>query len=718
MADKQPIKQSLVDRVAAATRDSSLQPLATAWMSPSAPIPAIAPQAAGRQFDYQVGVNLLQRPRGNEPISFASMRALAENYDLLRLVIETRKDQVSKMRWNIQIKASGDTEDARCKELEEFFAFPDQEHNWETWIRPLLEDLFVLDAPTLYPRANLGGGLYALELMDGATIKRIIDEGGRTPLPPLPAYQQTLKGIPAVDYTREELIYMPRNVRTHKIYGYSPVEQIIMTVNIAMRRQVSQLEYYTSGNIPDSIIGVPDTWTPEQIARFQVLWDSLLEGDTGARRKAKFVPGGMNIHETRPNNLKDDYDEWLARVVCYAFSVEPTPFIKAVNRATASTAHEQALAEGLTPILNWIKNLVNLIIRQKFGYMDIEFMWQETDATDPLVKAQINQIYLVTKVLTPDEVRSDLGKDPLTAEQSALLNPPLPPQVVMGNGPPAPAKAGDAVPPEPKGAAAAKLAKVTPARLPIQPLNRDSRAVLVGRAAIKSLLVRLFAATVPDVIDQLQKALAQYTKADADVVTQILNDLDLQGWADAISEGDMVNIIQNVTSQGGVDALQQISMTDPNVLDQVNLKASEFAAQRAAELVTVEDTTRVMLRGLVSNAIDNGWSTDMLAQAISDATAFSDARADMIARTETAIANVEGSMIAYRESGMVQEKEWSLAQDNYCDICATNAAQGAIALDDTFDSGDDAPPAHPNCRCDVLPVLEEEAAKMIKSKRR
>ncbi len=33
------------------------------------------------------------------------------------------------------------------------------------------------------------------------------------------------KGLPAVNYTRDELLYLPRNVRSHSLYGFSPVEQ-------------------------------------------------------------------------------------------------------------------------------------------------------------------------------------------------------------------------------------------------------------------------------------------------------------------------------------------------------------------------------------------------------------------------------------------------------------------------------------------------------------
>jgi hypothetical protein len=36
------------------------------------------------------------------------------------------------------------------------------------------------------------------------------------PEPPDPAYQQILKGIPAADFSAEELLYLPRNPRAHR----------------------------------------------------------------------------------------------------------------------------------------------------------------------------------------------------------------------------------------------------------------------------------------------------------------------------------------------------------------------------------------------------------------------------------------------------------------------------------------------------------------------
>jgi hypothetical protein len=65
-----------------------------------------------------------------------------------------------------------------------------------------------------------------------------------------------------------------------------------------------------------------------------------------------------------------------------------------------------------------------------------------------------------------------------------------------------------------------------------------------------------------------------------------------------------------------------------------------------------------------------GWSNDQLADALLGDDAFSGARAEMIARTETAMADVQGNLIGWKESGVVEGKEWKVAQDGECDECA------------------------------------------------
>lgn len=430
--EKKPIESGIIARAIGAV-SQTVKDARDAWFGPWQPLQPVTTDqqkesVVGRQFDYPTGFNTRVTPRSEEALTFAQLRALAESNDVLRSVIETRKDQMCRLKWKIMPFDKDTDPDERCQQIEAFLRLPDHEHDWQTWLRMLLEDLFVIDAVTIYPRKTLGGELYALEPIDGATIKRVLDAGGRTPLPPDPAYQQVLKGVVAMNYTRDELMYSPRNVRTHKVYGYSHVEQIVTIINIAIRRAIHQLQYYSEGNIPEALLGVPETWTPEQIDKFQKYWDSMIEGNTAARRHAKFVPGSIakGAVFTKEAALKDEFDDWIARVICFCFSISPQPFVKEQNRATADTAKESASEEGSEPIKLWVMSLINRIIVACFGYTDIGFVWEEETTPSPKDQADIDIGLVGAKILHPDEARAARGLPPLTESQKADMKPAIP----------------------------------------------------------------------------------------------------------------------------------------------------------------------------------------------------------------------------------------------------------------------------------------------------
>jgi hypothetical protein len=151
-----------------------------------------------------------------------------------------------------------------------------------------------------------------------------------------------LHGVPAADFAADELIYLPRNPRPHRLYGMSPVEQIALTVNIALRRDMATLDYYHAGSTPDAFATLPKDWTLDQIKQFQDYFDALMSGNLARRRMVKFMPAEFRLTETRQPPLKDQYDEWLARVICYAFSIPPSAFVSQVNRVKASQKERTA----------------------------------------------------------------------------------------------------------------------------------------------------------------------------------------------------------------------------------------------------------------------------------------------------------------------------------------------------------------------------------------
>lgn len=398
------------------------------WFGPGQPPPQNAPEGTeGRTFDYPYGYNLQRKPKyGEGAVSFEQLRQLSRNLDVLRTVLETRKDEVCKQSGSfapIDGSSEDTPDDPQVKQLNDFMKYPDQEHDFKTWIRILLEEMYVLDAPAIWLRPNLAGELHSLHILDGSTIKRVIDENGCTPLPTDPqpyniAYQQIIKGLVASQYTSDELLYQPRNPAADRVYGYSHVEQIVMTILIGLRRVDHQLKLYTHGNIPMAFLLAPDNWTPEQMRRAQVWMDQLLAGNSENRSKAIIIPNAKPEFPQK-DVLKDEFDEWIARIVCYQFGVAPTPFIKQMNRATADDASESADEEGLEPAKAWLKSVLDNIARRL--KVKAEWQWDVQVDVDPLKQAQTDQIYVNIGAVLPEEVRDELGYDEFTPEQQQQI---------------------------------------------------------------------------------------------------------------------------------------------------------------------------------------------------------------------------------------------------------------------------------------------------------
>jgi hypothetical protein len=123
-------------------------------------------------------------------------------------------------------------------------------------------------------------------------------------------------------------------------------------------------------------------------------------------------PGGAKHRAFKEAPYKDDFDEWLARIVCYAFSLPPTAFTRQINRATAETAQEASLDEGQAPLMGWVKRLADHVIQDVTGDTDLEFAWAVERPADPAAQAKIIDTYVRDGIYAINEARGLLGLDP------------------------------------------------------------------------------------------------------------------------------------------------------------------------------------------------------------------------------------------------------------------------------------------------------------------
>jgi len=141
-----------------------------------------------------------------------------------------------------------------------------------------------------------------------------------------------------------------------------------------------------------------------------------------------------------------------------------------------------------------------------------------------------------------------------------------------------------------------------------------------------------------------------------------------------------------------------------------NVAAAAWAAERAGELVTeidgvTHDRVLSVLRGLLGDAFSNPEVTqaDVRATILAAFDGMAKTRADLIARTEVALAAGKGSAAGWKDAGV----EYVLISDgdDFDEACLE--ADGAVWTLDQYDGNI---LEHPNCGRSASPLSAEEAA--------
>lgn len=163
----------------------------------------------------------------------------------------------------------------------------------------------------------------------------------------------------------------------------------------------------------------------------------------------------------------------------------------------------------------------------------------------------------------------------------------------------------------------------------------------------------------------------------------------------------------------GAQAGQNIYQTDLG-LGPSSQAILEAAQKRVAQLVgkkvlkdgtvvdnpnpdmSITDTTRNQIQQSIATSLSLGENSDA-ATARMQGIVGDYNRAQTIAATESVNAYSQGMLTFGKESGATQ-KEWYTAGAKD-ELCLGNESQGPIDINNSFDSGDDGPPAHPNCNC-------------------
>jgi hypothetical protein len=280
------------------------------------------------------------------------------------------------------------------------------------------------------------------------------------------------------------------------------------------------------------------------------------------------------------------------------------------------------------------------------------------------------------------------------------------------------------------------LGKVRGQRITGAPVDDASAAVLAR--TLKTLLAHWHSRLLHRLHDEWPTRVA---KADDDGkagLWQWVDDVidDALDRPSAVSMRDLASAMLQANFGAAGHTIRQIDLDDPQAISlRSRTEATNYAAHRSAELIgrkydadgnltdnpdsswSITSTMRDVLRKEIRDAVGLHQDVDRLADRLEQTGLFSDARAEMIARTEINMAMNQGTLEAGRQAraaGLDVRKVWTLG-DNPCPACEEAAEQGDIDLDADFgDEAGDAPPLHPNCECnlDLFVADEEKEAKM------
>jgi hypothetical protein len=409
-------------------------------------------RAAPRRSEFPVAWNL--QITEQRVVPFRLLRDIADMADLVRKCIEINKAAISGMDWDITLSGeaterimseSGGTghaaaakaarqellpEITRCKD---FWQMPDRVNglSFPEWVSMALEEMLVIDALTIYPNKTMDQeNLHSLEILDGATIKPLLDDRGSRPLPPFPAYQQILWGFPRGEFTAsadadgeftaDDLIYSPRTRRPFTPYGYSAVERALPMIDLYLKRVQWLRTEYTDGVTPDVFMATDATFgdNPELLRGYERIMNDDLAGKSEQRRRARMLPDGMTpIFPPSPDaKFNPDQDEYILKQLCGHFGVMPTQLGFAPKGGLGGVGVQEGEASsaqtlGMRPTVLWLTDLLNQL-SYRFLNMpkDLTFTLRDSSSLDEQLDAVRRSSDLMSGQITMNEARAEVGR--------------------------------------------------------------------------------------------------------------------------------------------------------------------------------------------------------------------------------------------------------------------------------------------------------------------
>lgn len=377
-------------------------------------------------------------------------RRLTRRVDLLKNFSETAiatraikliRDGVAYNEWDVIAKDTLREEELQ-KEKEtvtNILAHPNpMDDDWPTFIGQVIEDILLWDAGTWEnvenPSFMEDNEILELAVIPGYTMAQ---NAGWRGDPEMTRWAQVLniRGIGPVTFKDREVEYLTSRKRSWTQFGLSPMEVAVEIIESWLG--LSSYQKQTASNAyPRLMLYLGEKFTQEQVERYRNWFrqDLTGQGGPGIYGGGGGAPKGVDLKPVSDDGLYLKYQEMLMRVFGFVFGLKPQDFglERDVNRSTAEVGSRDSIKDAQLPIAALIEAKINVrtipLIAKVTGnkkIKEVRFSYKGLDRRNREADAKTNQIYLQEGVLTPDDIRAELGKPPYPNEMGQLPVPLL-----------------------------------------------------------------------------------------------------------------------------------------------------------------------------------------------------------------------------------------------------------------------------------------------------
>lgn len=619
-----------------------------------------------------------------------------------------------------------------------------------TFLKTLILDMYLGDVGYIEKVYNRGGKLTELGLLRPDRVRIFADEEKF-----ISHYSYEVAGHSVVLMPNE--VIPLRFVDPSNVYGgFSPLKALAKRIdsdNESTNHAVTMLQ--NSGQ-PGSIITVPDMMDPDDAAALARSWSNRFEGAGNGTTAVlqggmEYTAFGMNMRDLDFGNLKSMDEAKILSTLRI-----PLQVYGSITGSASSTMNnvqqgrKQFWEQAIIPLHKMIEDALNndaditdnFTVKVKFDRTQVEAL-QENFAE--LAKTW-GELYLTHQVATLNETRAALnlpalpdGDDIYSPFGGLLTEEPKKveePKEEAKKADPVVINVINEVKEQVKEVISEDITPFEPElELETTSIDRDlelkialGRDALANKWLIKTLKMadKHLRKHIKDVVKAIgtksQKALKSF---ETDRLEKQLDELSEQWLIEY--EADSLKTLVPLVEASAKQATLGVGVAF-DIESETFINASKANAFKSAQ--SISQTSRDSIQRIITSSFEEGKSLGELSKEIQAlGPRWTESRAATIARTETTKAANVGARIGYKESGVVEKLMYSAILDgNTSDICSSLNGK-VVGVNESFikegsgftdsqgvqhdlrytDGGVQEPPAHPNCRSTIIPIIESKS---------